>query len=205
MTATSLRLVAHAHTAALRRAVFGAGDDDLDEGGRQAALALVGPGRHATLGRVDVCLTSPSPAAVQTAYAIGLRPTAEAALADCDYAGWAGRSLADVGAREPEALRQWWGTPEAAPHGGESLAALRDRVGGWLDGQLAPGVRIAAVTHPMVVRVAIVHALQLPMAALPRLDVAPLAVVRLSRHGSRWQLQFTAPQVGSGSERRPQG
>ena len=43
------------------------------------------------------------------------------------------------------------------------------------------------MTHPMVVRVAIVHALQLPMAALPRLDVAPLAVVRLSRHGSRWQ------------------
>ena len=48
VTATSLRLVAHAHTAALRRAVFGAGDDDLDEGGRQAALALVGsrPPRH---------------------------------------------------------------------------------------------------------------------------------------------------------------
>ncbi|MEV4828438.1 histidine phosphatase family protein [Micromonospora sp. NPDC049257] len=205
MSTTSLRLVAHAHTAALRQAVFGAGDDDLDEGGRQAALALVGPDRRTPLGRVDVCLTSPAAAAAQTAYALGLHPTVEAALADCDYAAWAGRSLADVGAREPEALRQWWEHPGAAPHGGESLAALRDRVGGWLDGRLAPGVRIAAVTHPMVVRVAIVHALRLPTAVLPRLDVAPLAVVRLSRHGSRWRLQFTAPRVGPGSQRRPQG
>jgi broad specificity phosphatase PhoE len=154
---------------------------------------------------VDLCLTSPATAAVQTAYAIGLLPTVEAALADGDYAAWAGRSLADVGAREPEALRQWFEDPEAAPHGGESLAALRDRVGGWLDDRLAPGVRTVAVTHPMVVRVAVVHALRLPTAALTRLDVAPLAVVRLSRHGSRWQLQFTAPQVGPDSQRRPPG
>ncbi|MFI9638810.1 histidine phosphatase family protein [Micromonospora sp. NPDC051925] len=206
MTTTSLRLVAHAHTGALRRAVFGAGDDDLDEGGRRAALALTaGPDRRGPLGTVDVCLTSPASAAVQTAYAIGLHPTVDAALADCDYAGWAGQSLADVGAREPEALRQWQDVPEAAPHGGESLAALRDRVGGWLDTRLAPGVRVAAVTHPMVIRVAIGHALRLPMAALPRLDVAPLAVVRLSRYGSRWQLQFTAPQVGSGPADRMPG
>lgn len=193
MTSTSLRLVAHAHTGALRRAVFGAGDDDLDEGGRQAALALVGHGRTGPLGTVDTCLTSPATAAVQTAYALGLRPTVEAALADCDYGGWAGRSLADVGAREPGALRQWWETPGATPHGGESLAALRDRVAGWLDDRLGPGRRIVAVTHPMVVRVAVVHALDLPMAALPRLDVVPLAVVRLSRYGPRWQLRFTAP------------
>ncbi|WP_328346396.1 histidine phosphatase family protein [Micromonospora sp. NBC_00421] len=190
MTATSLRLVAHAHTAALRRAVFGAGDDDLDEGGRRAALALAGSDRRGPLGPVDVCLTSPAPAAVQTAHALGLRPTVEAALADCGYADWSGQSLADVGARDPDALRQWWDTPDAAPHGGESLAALRERVGGWLDCRLAQGVRVVAVTHPMVVRVAIGHALRLPTATLPRLDVAPLAVVRLSRYGSRWQLQF---------------
>ncbi|MFY1584901.1 histidine phosphatase family protein [Micromonospora sp. WMMD734] len=202
MTSTSLRLVAHAHTGALRRAVFGAGDDDLDEGGRQAALALAGHGRTGPLGTVDTCLTSPATAPVQTAYALGLRPTVEAALADCDYAGWAGRSLADVGAREPGALRQWWETPGATPHGGESLVALRERVAGWLDDRLGPGRRIVAVTHPMVVRVAIVHALGLPMAALPRLDVAPLAVVRLSRYGQRWQLRFTAP-AGPGDRHAP--
>ncbi|SCG38222.1 histidine phosphatase family protein [Micromonospora rifamycinica] len=194
---TGLRLVAHAHTAALRRAVFGAGDDDLDEGGRRAALALAGQGRGGPLGTGERCLTSPALAAVQTAYALGLHPTVEAALADCGYGGWSGRSLADVGAREPDALRRWWETPEAAPHGGESLVALRERVGAWLDGGLGGGGRVVAVTHPMVVRVAVGHVLQLPTAALFRLDVAPLAVVRLSRYGSRWQLQFTAPPVGS--------
>ncbi|RGC66978.1 Phosphoserine phosphatase 1 [Micromonospora sp. MW-13] len=196
MTATSLRLVAHAHTAALRRAAFGAGDDNVDEGGLTAALALApaGPDRRGPLGRIDACLTSPAPAAVQTAHAIGLRPTAEAALADCDYGRWAGRSVREVGDRQPDALREWLAAPEAAPHGGESLAALRDRVGGWLDSQLGRGTRIAAVTHPMVIRVAITHALGLPVAAAWRLDVAPLAVIRLSGHGSRWQLQFPTPR-----------
>ncbi|MEU5783524.1 histidine phosphatase family protein [Micromonospora lupini] len=192
MSATSLRLVAHGHTAALRRARFG-GDDGLDEGGRRAALALSGLVRRASVSDTDACLSSPAPAAVQTAYALGLAPAVETALADCDYGDWTGRSLEEVAAARPDALREWLSTPAAAPHGGESVAALRERVGRWLDGQRGLGRRVTAVTHPLVIRVAVVHALDLPLATYRQLDVEPLAIVRLTDHGRRWQLRLSAP------------
>ncbi|TNH29510.1 histidine phosphatase family protein [Micromonospora orduensis] len=194
MTATSLRLVAHGHTAAQRRARFGGTDDGLDEGGLRAALALApaetsGRGH---LGVTDVCLSSPAVAAIQTAGALGLAPTVEAALGDCDYGDWTGRSLDEVAADQPRALREWLSAPETAPHGGESVVALRERVGRWLDGQRGRGQRITAVTHPLVIRVAVVHALGLPVATYRQVDVEPLAIVRLTDHGSRWHLRLAA-------------
>lgn len=194
MTGTSLRLVAHAHTAALRRARFGGTDDDLDEGGRRAARAGSGP--RGQLGVNDVCLASPAAAARQTADAFGLLPTIEAALADCDYGDWSGRSLEEIAVARPQALHEWLATPDSAPHGGESVAAVRDRVGRWLDEQREVGHRIVAVTHPLVIRVAVVHALDLPMATYRRLDVEPLAIVRLTSQGERWQLRLSPPRAG---------
>ncbi|MET8230664.1 histidine phosphatase family protein [Micromonospora sp. NPDC005298] len=190
MTATSLRLVAHGHTAAQRRARFGGTDDGLDEGGLRAALAQApAEGRR---GRTRVCVSSPALAALQTAEALGLAPTVEVALSDCDHGHWTGRSLDEIAAEEPRALREWLSAPDAAPHGGESVAALRSRVGHWLDGQRGRGRRITAVTHPLVIRVAVVHALGLPLATYRQVDVEPLAIVRLTDHGSRWHLRLAA-------------
>ncbi|MDW5324805.1 histidine phosphatase family protein [Plantactinospora sp. KLBMP9567] len=199
MSPTRLHLVAHAHTAALRRAVFGGGDDSLDPAGLAAARALArtGPGRRGPFGQIDACLSTPAEAGRQTAYALGLRPTAVSALADCDYGRWTGLPLAEVGAREPDALRDWLGAPDAAPHGGESVEALLDRVDRWLTGQRDRGGRIVAVTHPVVIRAALVRALRLPAATFWRLDVAPLAVVRLTGRGPGWQLRLGAPPHGA--------
>ncbi|MFJ5596342.1 histidine phosphatase family protein [Micromonospora parva] len=193
MRATSLRLVAHGHTAALRRARFGGADEGLDEGGLRAALAQVGPERRGHLGVTDTCLSSPAAAARQTADALGLLPTIEAALADCDYGDWSGRSLEEIAGTRQRALRDWLSAPDSAPHGGESVTAVRDRVGRWLDGQRDVGRRIVAVTHPLVIRVAVVHALGLPTAAYRQVDVEPLAIVRLTSQGTRWQLRLAAP------------
>ncbi|MFC6020785.1 histidine phosphatase family protein [Plantactinospora solaniradicis] len=195
MTATSLLLVAHAHTAAIRRAVFGGGAEPLDEGGSRAALALApaSPDGRGLLGRIDVCLSTPAVAGLQTAYALGLQPTLEPALADCDYGRWTGQPLDEVADWEPDAVRSWLTEPDAAPHGGESVSALLHRVGGWLDGQADRGGRIGAVTHPVVIRAVLVRALRLPPTVFWQLDVAPLAVVRLTGRGSRWQLHLTAP------------
>ncbi|WP_410812707.1 histidine phosphatase family protein [Micromonospora sp. 067-2] len=195
MSVTSLRLVAHGSTAALRQARFGGQLDDLDEGGLRAALALApaAPGRRALLGASDVCLSSPAVAATRTAYALGLTPTVDAALADCDYGDWNGRSLEEIAATQPEALREWLSAPDAAPHRGESVLALRERVGRWLDGQRDRGQRVIAVTHPILLRVAVVHALDLPLVTYRQLDVEPLAIVRLTNRGSGWQLRLAAP------------
>ncbi|MEU1361169.1 histidine phosphatase family protein [Micromonospora zamorensis] len=199
MTATSLRLVAHGHTAALRRARFGGSDDGLDEGGLRAALAQAHAGseRRGHLGVADACVSSPAAAAIQTADALGLLPSIEAALADCDYGDWTARSFEEIAVEQPQALHAWMSAPESAPHGGESVAAVRDRVGHWLDGQRGRGQRITAITHPLVIRVAVVHALDLPLATYRQVDVEPLAIVRLTGRGARWQLRLGAPRADS--------
>ncbi|MFI6260018.1 histidine phosphatase family protein [Micromonospora zamorensis] len=199
MTATSLRLVAHGHTAALRRARFGGPDGGLDEGGLRATLAQAhaDPDRRGHLGEGGACVSSPATAARQTAAAFGLLPTIETALADCDYGDWSGRSFEEIAVEQPQALHTWMSAPESAPHGGESVAAVRDRVGSWLDEQHRAGGRVIAVTHPLVIRVAVVHVLDLPLATYRQVDVEPLAIVRLTGRGARWQLRLGAPQAHS--------
>ncbi|MFG1869381.1 histidine phosphatase family protein [Micromonospora arborensis] len=198
MSPTSLRLVAHGHTTALRRARFGATTDGLDEGGLRAALAQARTesGRRGHLRVDDACLSGPEAAATQTADALGLRPTVEASLAGCDYGDWTGRSFEEIAAEQPQALHEWLSAPDSAPHGGESVATVRERVGRWLDGQRTRGQRLIAVAHPLVLRIAVVHALDLPIATYRQLDVEPLAIVRLTSQGARWQLRLSAPRGG---------
>ena len=185
---SGLRLLAAATTPALRRAVFG-GDDDLDEGGLRAALALSDPDGPDLGGRGDRWVCAPSQAALQTARALAHDdPVVEKALADPDYGTWTGLGLGDVAGTDPEGLHAWLTDPDAAAHGGESLAAVRRRVGAWLDTQ--PGQRAFAVAHPVVVRAALTHALGLPDAAVWQLDVAPLSLIRLTHRSDRWHLSF---------------
>ncbi|GHH71109.1 phosphoglycerate mutase [Streptosporangium violaceochromogenes] len=176
---TRLLLVCHASTPATARAAF-PGDEPLDARGLRRAAGPappVGPGPA-------VCAVERR--CVQTARALGLRPVPDRLLADCDYGRWSGRTLAQVEAAEPEALVAWLTDPAAAPHGGESITALLARVAGWLSLR-APG-RIVAVTHPSVIRAAVVHALGAPAQAFWRVDVAPLARVALTGRGGRWRL-----------------
>jgi broad specificity phosphatase PhoE len=183
---TRLLLVAHAPTPALRNVVFGR-DDDLDEGGTRAALALRDSVPGGGRGR---WWCGPSRAAEQTAWALGGEPSVEPALADCGYGQWTGFTLDEVAGAEPAALQAWLTDPDAAPHDGESLSALTRRVGGWLDAQ---GDELGvAVAHPVVVRAALAHALGLSPAAVWQLDVAPLAMVRLDRRAGRWHLHLRA-------------
>ncbi|MFE9653650.1 histidine phosphatase family protein [Micromonospora sp. NPDC006431] len=189
MTTARLQLVAHAPTRALRLATFGGGNVDLDEGGRRAALALA---NQAPAGE-SCCLSSPAEAAVQTATAWGLRPTIEPAVADCDYGDWTGRTLDEVAAANPDGLQRWLTDPDAAPHGGESLTALVDRVGRWLHAQAVRSARITAITHAAVIRAALVNVLRAPSAAFWQLDVAPLSVLHLRAGNRGWRVHLEPP------------
>jgi broad specificity phosphatase PhoE len=185
---SGLRLLAAATTPALRRAVFG-GDDDLDEGGLRAALALSETDGPDLGGRADAWVCAPSQAALQTARALGHDdPLVEQALADPGYGTWTGLGLGDVAGTDPEGLQSWLTDPVAAPHGGESLTEVRERAGLWLDKQADQ--RTVAVAHPVVIRALLTHALSLPDAAVWQLDVAPLSLTRLTHRTGRWHVSF---------------
>lgn len=171
-----LTLICHAATDAQRLGRFHRPDDPLRET----------PGRRHGHGQ---WLTAPELRATQTAEALGGQATLTQALRDCDLGRWQGSALKHLQASACEPLQQWLQDPDAAPHGGESVAQLRQRVGHWLDNALTPGHWLA-VTHPMVMRVALLHALQSPLTGFQQIDVQPLAELHLSWYG-RWRLQIT--------------
>jgi broad specificity phosphatase PhoE len=176
-----LDLLAHGASSAIRAGRF-PDDEGLEASAVTALEALRG-----RLRSYRCALTSPSRAARETA-ALGLKASVETALKDCDYGRWRGLDVADVVAREPEAYAAWLSDPPAAPHGGESLAALIERAGVWLGQSLTREGATLAVTHAAVVRAAIVSALGAGSSSFWRIDVAPLWVARLSGHAGRWNL-----------------
>ena len=176
---TGLLLVAAALTPAQRRAEFG-GDHDLDEGGRRAAAALAAgrPGR--TLDR----------RAVESGPADRRRPRRHPR----HRPGTRRRRTTATGPAAPSTRstsHAWLTDPGFAPPGGESLTAVRDRAGAWLDAQA--GRTLVAVAHATVVRAALAHALDLPADGIWRLDVAPLAALRLTHRAGRWHLRLAPP------------
>ena len=114
--------------------------------------------------------------------------TPDPMLRDCNYGRWTGRSLDEVQAQEPDAVAEWLQNPGAAPHGGESVLAVMERVAGWLDAQLASSGVTVAITHASVIRAAILHAIEAGPRSFWRIDVAPLSLTRLSGNNGRWTL-----------------
>jgi broad specificity phosphatase PhoE len=185
-----LDLLAHGASEATRAARFP--DDEPLETSAVGALQAM-RGRLRFYARV---LTAPAPAARETATALGLNAEVEIALRDCDYGRWRGLASKVVAEREPDAFATWLADPHAAPHGGESVAALIERVGDWLAQSLAREGATLAVTHASIVRAAIVNALGAGPSAFARIDVAPLSLTRLSGHGQRWNLVALGPLGG---------
>jgi broad specificity phosphatase PhoE len=182
-----LDLLAHGASAATRGARFP--DDDSLEASAVGALETL-RGRLRPYAQV---LTSPARAARETAAALGFDAEVEMALSDCDYGRWRGLASKDVAEREADEFAAWLGDPAAAPHGGESVAALIERVGAWLTQALARESTMLAVTHAAVVRAAIVNALGVGSSAFTRIDVAPLSLARLSGHAGRWNVVALGP------------
>ena len=181
-----LVLVSHAPTAATRAAAFPR-DEPLDAHGLADAVALTN-----ALPRADEVRCGPALRCVQTATALGLVPRTDEGLRDADLGRWAGRTLDDVAAAEPDAVAAWLADAAAAPHGGESLHDLLDRTGRWLGALPGTSRTLVAVTHPMVIRALIVHAMGAPPASFWRVDIAPLTGTVLRGGSARWTVRTTA-------------
>ncbi len=175
-----LTLVSHARTAAVRSARFPADEGLADGEARRVSGAAAG------LHAADRALCDASLRTRQTADALGLVATPDPALRDLDVGGWQGRALVEVPRTDLEA---WVRDPSAAPHGGESVIDLIARVGDWLTcGASAPG-RTIAVTHPAVIRAALVTVLRSPPEVFWRIDVPPLSATRLHGRDGVWTLR----------------
>ncbi|WP_033400185.1 histidine phosphatase family protein [Actinokineospora enzanensis] len=176
-------LICHGATAATRTAAFPA-DEPLTEAALRDAAA--GP----DLGRVDRALRGPMLRCAQTAAALGLAADPDERLRDNDYGRWRGRTLDEVATAEPDAVTRWLTDPGSAPHGGESVVELVERVGRWLDERPADVGHTVAVTAPAVVKAALVHALAAGPASFWRIDVGPLARAVLRGGPGRWTLRW---------------
>ena len=166
-----LALIAHAATRATREARF-PDDEPLDTHGTEAAAVAAG-----TLRRVTAAYRGPEERCRQTAAALGLDAATAPALADLNAGTWRGRTLTEVEAGQPADLYAWLSDPHAAPHDGESLSELI--------------ARVVAITHPAIIRAAVLHTLGAPPECFWRLDVTPLSQTWLTRHDGRWQLRET--------------
>jgi broad specificity phosphatase PhoE len=175
MTATRLVLISHAATEAQRRAAFA-----LDEPISERRFSWTAPARV-------MAWSSPEQRTRQTAELLGLSAGVADDLRECDYGLWRGLSLEEVQAKDPEGVLAWLTDPGAAPHGGESLVDLIARVGVWMDEQCM-GKDTVVVTHPSVIRAAIVHALQIPVQTFWRFDIAPLTLTDL-RFNRTWTVR----------------
>lgn len=170
-------------TAVMRRGAFPEdGPADARYLARAAALA-------AHLPRADRVLASPAQRARQTAAAFAGPATEEAALADQDFGRWAGKELEAIQAAEPGALAAWLSDPAASPPGGESFAQVHDRAGRFMADLLGGTGTTVAVTHPAVIRAAILATLGADPACFARIDVEPLGMAEFRGDGRRWMLR----------------
>lgn len=183
-----LSLISHAATPAQRRAAFPL-DEPLE---KQEASKIVSLGWKAP--KTQRTLSGPELRTQHTALALGLTAAITSELRDCDYGVWRGCELSNLQTQDPEGVATWLADPSAAPHGGESIANLIGRVGSWLD-QLKEDGHTIAVTHPAVVRSAVIHVLNAPLDSFWRIDVAPLTLTDLRFNGRVWTLRSYASSL----------
>ncbi|MBP2365510.1 histidine phosphatase family protein [Pseudonocardia parietis] len=178
-----ITLVVHAETATTTAAAFPV-DEPPTERGTSAATAA-----RDRVPRAGELRHAPDRACVATCAALGLDALPDPGLRGWDAGRWAGQTLDEVAAEEPDALRDWLTRPDAAPHGGESLESLIERVGAWLSARRAG--HTLAICGPAVARAAVVHAIGAPASGFWRVDAAPLTGTDLRGGSGRWTVRAT--------------
>lgn len=176
-----LILVSHGLTDAMADRRFPT-DEPLNAIGRREIEAIDG-----LAGAAPRQLVAPERRTRQTAELLGLQAETEPRLADLDCGRWRGRALAAVPSGD---LEVWLSQLTAAPHGGESIADLISRVSQWLESLTADSARTVAVTHPAVIRAAIVAALGIAPAAFWRIDITPAGRIVMHFRSGRWTLRL---------------
>jgi broad specificity phosphatase PhoE len=176
-----LTLVSHAMTDAMAAGRFPTDEALNPVGLRQVDAAI-------DLGLVDRAVCGPEKRTRQTAELLGVQASVDQRLADLDCGRWRGDVLGGI---EPAELAIWLTDVTAAPHGGETIVNLVARVRSWMESLTSTRGRLVAVTHPAVVRAAVLVALDAPPRSFWRIDVAPVSRTVLHFRGQAWTLRAT--------------
>jgi broad specificity phosphatase PhoE len=174
-----LTLVSHAMTDAMAAGRFPT-DEPLNTIGRRQVGPAIDFG-----AREFTSMSGPEQRCLQTAKLLGLHAAVDSRLADLDCGRWRGEALGEV---PPADLAVWLTDSSSAPHGGESVLDLIERVSAWLESLTANPSRTVAVTHPAVIRAAILLALDAPPKSFWRLDIAPASRTEMHYRGQAWTL-----------------
>ncbi|AIG00707.1 putative phosphoglycerate mutase [Pseudomonas fluorescens] len=178
MQSTRLTLICHDATRAQKR-----GQWPLDEALQVPPTPLRLAGRFKKAPRL---LCGPERRTRQTAMLFGEDARVDDGLRDMDVGRWHGQ---DVNAIDHEEMATWLADSTRAPHGGESVVQLCERVGQWMQAlQDQPG-HVLAVTHPSVIRAALLHVMQCPVGLFYLIDVEPLSSTDL-RFNRVWRLRL---------------
>jgi len=176
-----LIFVRHGRTAANKaRLLQGRLDQDLDEVGRQQAVAVAKLVR--SMGSVDAVIASPLKRAQQTASAFALPVESDERFLELSYGELEGVKLTDVPA---ELWKNWQEDLHYAPTGGESLAALDVRVRSACD-ELATRAQhknIVVVSHVSPMKSAVAWALGVDIGISWNCHLDQAAVCRIAIRG----------------------
>lgn len=180
MQATRLTLVCHAATAFQKQGRF-PDDESVVMDWQGAALSLAG--RYKKNPRL---LCGPEARTRQTAGLFGAHPVIDDALRDGDVGTWKGQAISQLDSDE---LTAWRTDSARAPHGGESVEQVCRRVGQWIKSLEAQPGHVVAITHPFVIRAALLYVMQLPVSRFYLIDVEPLSATEL-RFNDVWRLRL---------------
>ena len=186
---TTLILVRHGETDHTREKKFsGTGGDDpgLNADGR-AQVRATAEWLAPLAEEIDVVVASPLRRTRETAAIIaellGTDVEVEDGLAEAAFGTWDGLTFTEVQESHPDDLDAWLGGLDVAPTGGgESFRAVDERVRRMRDRLLAahPGRTVLAVSHVTPIKVLVRLALDAPLEALFRMELAPASVTVVS-------------------------
>jgi alpha-ribazole phosphatase len=130
---------------------------------------------------------SPSARTLETAAALGLRPTAEPNFREQHFGEWTGRRHDDLARELGAAYRDFWRVPaNSRPPGGESFADQIVRVRNGLTA--LPPRDAVLVVHSGTVRAALAIALEIGPEPALRFAIAPLSLTRIDRLTGGWRV-----------------
>jgi broad specificity phosphatase PhoE/ribonuclease HI len=184
VTPTRLYLVRHGTTAHSHEGRFsGHNDLELDEHGQAQADALAR--RAPSFGDVAAVISSPilrtRQTAARVAAAVGLPVEINDNFAEVNFGEWDGMSFSELRKAYPDEMKAWYGSPDIAPPGGESMAAAAERVRRGREEVVAQYAdqRVIVVTHVSPIKSLIRDVLQAPESSLYRmhLDTASVSIV----------------------------